>query len=158
VAELNDILLLQKETIASLPSPEILRENTAEMLSECLAPPHYTVGAWYNGVFVGFSVLYYPHDDAENLSLSLEGVDLTGLKTANNKLCIVREGYRGNALQYHLGKMLEQHAKNSGTNLLCATVSPKNQYSINNMLRLGFRYNRTLMKYGFERNLYYKFI
>lgn len=155
---LKEVLCLQNETLPDLPSADILRENTPEMLEECLNPPHHTVGAWYKGELAAFSVLYYPNNEKENLSLSLKGIDVSGLITANNKLCIVRKKFRGNSLQYNLGLVLERHAASNGTNLLCATVSPKNPYSINNILRLGFVYNNTLLKYGFERNLYYKFI
>jgi hypothetical protein len=156
--QLDDILIMQKEAIDSLPFHDILRENTLDMLIECLTPPQYTIGAWYDNKLVGFSVLYYPHDKDEDLSIHLNKVKSTGLKTANNKLCIVREGFRGNSLQYNLGLLLEQQAQKNGIDLLCATVSPKNKYSINNILRLGFSYDTTLIKYGFQRNLYYKFI
>lgn len=156
--DLDEIVKIQTEALAGLPSADILRENTIEMLKECLAPPHYTVGAWYGDVLAGFSVLYYPQDDKENLAINLQGVDIDGLKNANNKLCIVRQEFRGNALQYELGLIVERHAVETGIKVLCATVSPKNRYSMNNMSRLGYKYNRTLEKYGFERNLYYKFI
>jgi len=155
---LDDIIRIQSETLSELPSSDILRENTPEMLEECLNPPHFTIGAWYEGKLAAINILFYPHDDKENLSLSLEGLDISGLVTANNKLCIVRKEYRGNGLQYNLGLIIERHAISKGTNLICATVSPYNQYSINNILRLGYVYNKTLIKYGFERNLYYKFI
>jgi hypothetical protein len=155
---LDEIVRLQDEVLAGLPSPEFLRANTVEMLEECLRPPHYTVGAWYGEILAGVSVLYYPYTDKENLSLSLVTVDASGLKTANNKLCMVRKEYRGNSLQYRLGLLLERHAVETGVQLLCTTVSPKNEYSINNILRLGFKYDRTLIKYGYERNLYYKFL
>lgn len=155
---LQDILCIQNETLPDLPSADILRENSPDMLEECLNPPNFTVGAWYGGKLAAFSILYYPHDDEENLSLYLKGIDISGLNTANSKLCIVRKEFRGNSLQYNLGLVLERHAVERGTKLLCATVSPKNPYSMNNMLRLGFVYNRTFTKYGFKRNLYYKFI
>lgn len=157
-SDLNEILVIQNETLVDLSSVDILRENTLQMLEECLCPPHLTLGAWYKGELAAFSVLYYPHDDKENLSIHLKSMDVSGLKTANNKLCIVRKDFRGNSLQYHLGLILECHAVRTGTKLLCATVSPKNSYSINNILRLGYVYNRMLNKYEFERNLYYKFI
>lgn len=156
--DLEDILRIQYEALSDLPSPDILRENTPGMLEECLNYPHFTIGAWYEEKLVAFSVLYYPHDDNENLSILLKDVDVSGLESANNKLCIVSKEFRGNSLQYHLGLIIEQHAISKGTNLLCATVSPHNPYSINNIVRLGYIYNRTLIKYGFERNLYYKLI
>lgn len=155
---LDEIIRIQSETLANLPSSDILRENTPEMLEECLCPPHFTIGAWYEGKLAAFSILYYPHDDRENLAISLKGLDISGLSTANSKLCIVREEFRGNGLQYNLGLIIERHAVSRGTKLICATASPYNQYSINNILRLGYAYNRTLTKYGYKRNLYYKFI
>ena len=155
---LDAILEIQNEALAELPSVDVLRENTLQMLEECLKPPHFTIGAWYEGILAAFSVLYYPHDDKENLALHLKSIDVAGLKTANNKLCIVRKDFRGNSLQYHLGLILEHYAKDTGIELICATVSPKNQFSENSILRLGFTYDSTLNKYGFERNLYYKYI
>lgn len=155
----SDIIRIQDEAFDALSSPDLLRRNTDEMLMDCLNPPHVTIGAWYNGELAGISILYYPGDDeSDNLSLYLKNVDTKGLKSANYKLCIVKPKYRGNSLQYELGKILEQMAVKSGVKLMCATVHPDNIYSINNVLKLGFIYNRTLTKYGLERNLYYKFI
>ncbi|MEG0393815.1 MAG: hypothetical protein RR568_04080 [Anaerorhabdus sp.] len=156
--DLNLILNLQNETLSNLTEKDLLRENSVDMLEECLCNPHFTIGAWYKGELAGFSVLYFPTKDEENLSLSLKDVDISQAKVANNKLCIVRSKYFGNSLQYHLGTLIEEYAKGKNINLLCATVSPKNKYSLNNMERLGYTCNRTLEKYGFERKLFYKVI
>ena len=155
----NEVLVIQSETFDELIETDILRHNSESMLRKCLFPPHVTLGAWYGGVLTAFSILYFPQDeDEENLSLYLEKVDVRGLKTANKKLCIVRKDFRGNSLQYELARRLEPYAIEAGVGLICTTVSPKNLFSINSILRLGFTYNRTLIKYGFERSLYYKFI
>lgn len=155
----SDIIQIQDEAFETLSSPDLLRKNTAEMLLDCLNPPHVTLGAWYKGELAGISILYYPKkDESDNLSAFLENVDVKGLKSANNKLCIVRSQYRGNSLQYEMGKILEHMAAKSGVKIMCATAHPDNTYSVNNLLKLGFIYNRTLTKYGLERNLYYKFI
>lgn len=154
----NDIIQLQNEAFSTLLS-DILRRNTNEMLRDCLKAPHITLGAWYNGELAAFSILYYPKDnESDNLSLYLENVNINGVKSANNKLCIVNSKYRGNSLQYELGKLIEDIAIKSNIKLMCVTAHPENLHSINNLLKLGFIYNRTLIKYGFQRNLYYKFI
>jgi hypothetical protein len=159
---LDRILAIQTEIFSELPDTDILRKNTVPMLRGCLSPPHVTLGAWYGGELAAFSVLYFPGDDGdgdgENLAAYLENVDTAGLNTVNNKLCIVRKPFRGNSLQYELGRRLEQYAVEAGCGLICATASPKNSYSIHNMQQMGYIYNRTLSKYGLERNLYYKFI
>lgn len=157
-SHMEEILDIQREAFADLPSTNILRENTPQMIEECLKPPHLTVGAWYDGVLVAFTILYYPHDESEDLAHLLNSVDISGLKTANYKLCIVRKNFRGNSLQYRLWSILERYAIDAGVKLFCVTASPENRHSIDNIVSLGFIYNKTLNKYGFERNLYYKII
>ena len=157
-SDIDDILELQEETLQALDNPELLRRNTPEMLLSCLNSPNVTLGAWYKGELAAISVLYYVDSEAEDLTKELVGVEFTGLKSANYKLCIVKNDFRGNSLQYRMGKMLVERAKADGVEILCATASPKNPYSIKNIERMGFVYNKTLQKYGFERNLYYNII
>lgn len=152
--DLKRILDIQEQTFKQLGESDILRRNTPEMLQECLKSPNVTLGAWYNDDLAAFSVLYFP-DDEENLAKLLDNVDVTNLKYANYKLCIVKSEYRGNSLQYSLGTELIKAAKELNVQILCCTASPHNPYSIRNIEKLGFKYNKTLQKYGFERNLYY---
>lgn len=100
----------------------------------------------YNNELAAFSMLYYLGPDEENLMVNLTGIDCTGLKDANYKLCIVKHDYRGNSLQYRLCLELIERAKKSGVDILCVTASPDNPYSIKNIEKLGFIYNRTFEK------------
>lgn len=158
----NDLPLLlqmQEEAIADLRDPSLLRRNSSSMLLSCLRRPHYVLGAWTReGLLAAFSVLYFPADPAEDLSLSLEGIGLGGRRAANNKLCIVRRPFRGQGLQLSLGWSLEQEAYQRGVRMLCATASPKNVASCSGLLRQGYVLNRQLRKYegGLLRNLYVK--
>lgn len=155
--DLEDILNIQQEAFELLNNSTILRKNSPETLLECLTKPNITLGAWYNGELAGFAVMIFPEPE-ENLADDLINIPCKNLKFANYKLCIVKEKFRGNSLQYELGKRLIEIAQNSGVQILCCTVSPENPYSIRNVEKLGFSYNRTLPKYGFIRNLYYKMI
>lgn len=157
-SDIDDIMAVQEDAFSHLENPELLRRNSREMLLECLSNQHYTVGAYYKGELAAFSVLYYPYTADENLAVNLEGVDYTGMRHANYKLCIVKHDYIGNSLQCHLANKLLDHALADGVNIICATASPDNTYSIRNIGKLGFKYNRTLEKYGYSRNLYYKFL
>lgn len=108
---------------------------------------------------MALAVLYLPQPcDEEDLATKLLGVETEEIKSANYKICMVLPNYRGHGLQRLLGERLEKIAFHQGVTLLCSTVSPHNGASITSLLRLGYRYNRTLTKYGFERNLYYKSI
>ncbi len=72
---------------------------------------------------------------------------------------MVRAGYRGLGLQRRLIREVEKVAVERGFNLLCTTVAPNNEFSINNFLREGYVYAKTEMKYGgLVRNLYYKIL
>jgi len=162
ISDLEEILNIQDEALSEL-SPCVLRENTHEMLSECLEPPHIALGVWHNSELVAFSILYFiENGDSEDLAHLLNDVNAQGLKAANYKLCIVKKEYRGNSLQYKMGEILQSLAIEKGVQIVCATVSPNNYLSIKNVEKLGFIYNRTLMltKYGdgAERNLYYKLL
>ena len=59
---------------------------------------------------------------------------------------------------YELGKRLLQYAREANADIICATASPDNAYSIANIERLGFVLNKSLEKYGFSRNLYYQLL
>ena len=155
---IDEILHLQDRVIASLPDKSLLRKNTVEMFCECVKSPNYSVGVWHEDTLVGIAILYYPADESEDLShLLVSAVDTT-VKSANYKLCMVDKNYRGNGLQVFLGEMLESRAKETGVKMLCATVSPDNEYSRNNMLKLGFSIDSRHEKYGSIRDVFYKII
>lgn len=156
IHDLKKILDIQNEAFSLLEDHTLLRKNTPEMLSECLELPNITIGAWYNGELAAFSVLYFPTADSETLALSLSEPKNRALKSANYKLCIVKSKFRGNSLQYELGKRLLEYAADADIQIVCVTASPLNTHSVRNIERLGYVYDRTLKKYGFERNLYYK--
>lgn len=152
---LPELLAIQDEAFEHLESPELLRKNTPEMLLECLRPPHVTLGAFYRGRLAAFSILYFPQSAEERLSDSLS-FDCGDKKTVNYKLCIVRKDFWGNSLQYELASRLVERARDAGMDIICATASPHNKHSERNILRLGFKCDKTLEKYGLSRNLYYK--
>lgn len=161
--DLGEVLELEAAVIASLERPDQLRRNTPEMWQACLSAPHTAVGARVGERLVALAVLYLPEaGSAEDLSCSLQGLDgilSPGVhKAANYKICIVHPHFRGHALQQLLGRHLEEAALRQGVQMLCSTVSPHNPASIRSLQRLGYRYNRTLAKYGFTRALYYKLL
>lgn len=152
----DELMNIQDETFKGLPDSNLLRRNTREMIESCLKEPNITIGAFCNDVLAGFGMLYFPNEKSEELAYLIESMDTANLESANFKLCIVREKYRGNSLQYELGMRIKDEAVKHGCQIICATVSPKNIYSRNNMLRLGYEYDRTLEKYGLERDLFFK--
>lgn len=155
---IHEILELQDSVINSLPNPALLRKNTEQMFLDCTVSPNISIGVRYNGKLVGIGILYVPTSLEEDLSHLLINVDTSNKKSANYKLCMVDKDYRGNHLQYTLGELLEKKAKEQGIDIICATISPDNAYSRNNMIKLGYTFNTTLPKYGSIRDIFYKII
>ena len=184
IADLDAVVELNETVYAALPDKSVLRHNSVEMIASCLEEPNFTLGFWDGDLLVAIGMLYVPqcieedhaHDVVEFLGdltmglrdcgttrlpyferIGLEGLKELGIKTANQKLFLVREAYRGQGLQQKLIREIEKIAIARGYNLLCTTCAPNNDFSINNFLKEGYVYAKTEEKYGgLVRNLYYK--
>lgn len=156
-SDLQAIIELNETIFAALPDKSILRHNSPEMLASCLEEPNVTLGIWDGNLLIAIGMLYVPQclEEDHFHDLGLQG----DFKSANQKLFLVREGYRGLGLQRQLIREVEKIAVERGYNLLCTTVAPNNAFSINNFLKEGYIYAKTEEKYGgLLRNLYYKLI
>ena len=154
-ADLQVIIDLNEAIYAALPDKSVLRHNSPEMIASCLEEPNVTLGVWDGDLLVAIGMLYVPQCIEEDHfhDLGLQG----DYKSANQKLFLVRDRYRGMGLQRILIREVEKTAIARGYNLLCTTVAPNNDFSINNFLKEGYVYAKTEMKYGgLVRNLYYK--
>lgn len=156
-ADLQAVIDLNETIYTALPDKSILRHNSPEMIASCLEEPNVTLGIWDGNLLVAIGMLYVPQCIEED---HFHDLDLQGnYKSANQKLFLVREGYRGQGLQRQLIREVEKIAVARGYNLLCTTVAPNNTFSINNFLKEGYIYAKTEEKYGgLLRNLYYKVV
>ena len=156
-ADLQVIIDLNEVIYAALPDKSVLRHNSPEMIASCLEEPNVTLGVWDGDLLVAIGMLYVPQCIEED---HFHDLDLQGdydYKSANQKLFLVRDRYRGLGLQRRLIREVEKTAIARGYNLLCTTVAPNNDFSINNFLKEGYVYAKTEIKYGgLVRNLYYK--
>lgn len=159
--DLEAMVAMETEAIAHLERSDLLRHNGREMLSRCLQPPHWTIGAYDElGEMAAFAVLFVPEaGTGEDLSRYLEKAE-SGLRSANYKLCIVRPQYRGQHLMQALGERIIEEAKHRGIERLCSTVSPYNPASFLTLQALGFEKNTSFQHYNGNllRDLYYKTI
>ena len=155
LSDFQSVVDLNETIYAALPDQSVLRHNSPKMIASCLEEPNVTLGIWDGALLVAIGMLYVPQCIEEDHfhDLELEG----NYKSANQKLFLVREGYRGLGLQRQLIREVEKIAMSRGYNLLCTTVAPNNTFSINNFLAEGYVYAKTEQKYGgLVRNLYYK--
>ena len=155
LSDLQAVIDLNEAIYSALPDKSILRHNSPEMIASCMEEPNFTLGIWEGDTLIAIGMLYVPQCIEEDHfhDLGLEGE----YKSANQKLFLVRDGYRGLGLQRKLIREVEKIAMARGYNLLCTTVAPNNDFSINNFLKEGYVYAKTEEKYGgLIRNLYYK--
>lgn len=155
MGNLDAVVELNETIYAALSDKSVLRHNSIEMIASCLVKPNLTLGFWDGDLLVAIGVLYVPQCLEED---HFHDLDLSGdYRSANQKLFLVREGYRGQGLQRKLIREIEKVAIARGFNLLCTTCAPNNEFSINNFLKEGYVYAKTEEKYGgLVRNLYYK--
>lgn len=147
--DLDEIMQIQEEAFSVMENSATLRRNTKETFAVCFDEPSIAYGVMYNGQMIAFGMLYCAGKDQENLAYSLDNTDDYDLsKVANVKVIIVRPDYRGNGLQRYLISLLEKHAIDNGYKTLLCTVSPENQYSMNNFVQSGYEAVKTLNKYG----------
>lgn len=154
-SDFEAVIELNETVYAALPDKSVLRHNSPEMIASCLQEPNVTLGLWEDNTLIAIGMLYVPQclEEDHFHDLGLQGE----FRSANQKLFLVREGYRGLGLQRKLIREVEKIAVARGYNLLCTTVAPNNEYSINNFLKEGYVYAKTEEKYGgLKRNLYYK--
>lgn len=78
--------------------------------------------------------------------LDVKGEDL--LKVGQVESTVVKSDYRGNGLQKILCEKIENIAKEDNIELLTATASPYNKYSVSTFENLGYEIKKDKMKYG----------
>lgn len=143
------ILQLQEQIFHDLgQNTSILRRNTQDMFENCVEEPNLSLGMFDADQLIGIAIMVDAAGSEEDLSLHLEREYVFPLKSINLKLIMVRKEYYGIGFQRTMMNILEKEAYKRGYNLICATVSPHNLYSKNNLLRYGFIVDHTEEKYG----------
>ena len=70
------------------------------------------------------------------------------LKVAQIESTIVKSEYRGNKLQRLICEELEKIARKDDIEILSATASPYNEFSVNTFMNLGYEIKKDKLKYG----------
>lgn len=143
---------LQNEVRAAMPHPEQFVPDTLENIARYLKED-LCIGGWDGGRLGAYFILRYCGQDAHNYAafMGIPREEWDGWANADS--AIVHPDYRGNGLQR---KLLEAALAllRPGIVGIGATVSPENQYSLNNALASGFEIVcRREMYGGYDRYL-----
>ena len=150
--EAETVYRLQNEVRAMMPNPELFMPDTLENIQSYLEHD-LCLGAWDGERLGAYFILRYCGQDAHNYAAFMDIPREEWDGWANADSAIVHPDYRGNGLQR---KLLEAALAllRPGIVGIGATVSPENQYSLNNALASGFEIVcRREMYGGYDRYL-----
>ena len=148
ISYIDEIVQLEQDIFDGLDVKELYATSTKEEFREILEGKGKIVGAINSKnklVAMGVYVDYGYNEHNYGYDLDLHGDNL--LAVGQIESTIVRNEYRGNNLQYKICTILEGFAKEEGKTMIAATVSPKNPYSLNTFLKLGYTIEKEKIKY-----------
>ncbi len=145
---LQDLVKLQKIMLLNLPDPELYQPASIDILKERLCKEHSVIGAVTDEGLIAFGIIHIPGDNEDNLGIDIGMSKADQDRVAHIQYIIVHPDYRGNSLQEKLAKYLLEVIKETGYTHVLGTISPKNYYSLCNMLKLGFVIMEIKPKYG----------
>lgn len=138
-ADLADLLELQSVTLAMLQGSAVLRENSADMFTRCLADSAHRVVGWRaNGLLVSAAILYDGGTSEENIRNYTTSDPEKLAASINLKLVMTRKGFARANLSRSLIADLEQSAIERGKSQILATIHPENAASRAMFESLGY--------------------
>ena len=156
-AEAPAVFAQQTEGRAAVPHPEQFVPDTLENIT-CYLRTGICIGAWQQGRLGAYLILRLCGQSDENYAAFLGVPQAQWQHWANADSAVVHPDWRGNGLQR---KLLEAALPllRPGIVGIGATVSPENQYSLNNALASGFTIAaRREMYGGYDRYLLKKMV
>lgn len=144
---LKPILALQ-ELITSMLPKDIFVPDSDETLARSFLNDDLLLGVFVDDSLIAYRYISFPGESENNLGIDA-GVKKKHLdKVATFETSIVHPQYRGNKLQAIMMKKGLEIVKERGARYAVSTVSPKNPYSLKNLIDSGFRVVATKIKYG----------
>lgn len=148
IKDLSDLIDLQSRVLASPEISQLLRNNSDEMLEECLSK-HITVGARFNDQLIAAAILYDGKLGEENIGkyISDDAQYLDGI--INLKLVLTIQEYRRQGIGRSLIELLELEAVRLGKSEILCTVRGNNHPSQRLFKLLGYgRISSASTSYG----------
>ncbi len=151
-ADAPQVYALQNEVRAAMPHPEQFVPDTLKNITAYLQKD-LCIGAWQGSRLGGYLIVRFCCESEHNYAAFMDVPRAEWCHWANADSAIVHADFRGNGLQR---RMLEAALPLFPENIthIGATISPENQYSLNNALASGFVIvSRREMYGGYDRYL-----
>ena len=146
---LNKIIELQDIIFDSLENKSFFAKTEKFEFEDIINKSGEVVGVVSeNNELIAFGAMVKPELQDFNLGYDLNFDNNKLLRTAHIESTVVHPDYRGNRLQKLLVQNLEQTAREKECDIFCATVAPKNEFSLNTLLKLEYKIVLEKEKYG----------
>lgn len=146
---LNKIIELQDIIFDSLENKSFFAKTEKFEFEDIINKSGEVVGVVSeNNELIAFGAMVKPELQGFNLGYDLNFDNKKLLRTAHIESTVVHPDYRGNGLQKLLVQNLEQTARKKECDIFCATVAPKNKFSLNTLLKLEYKIVLEKEKYG----------
>lgn len=156
-SHLPSIMALQEIVIKNLRDPVIFEPASIEFIQHCLKTDGKMIGVIIKNQLIAHCAIYFPRHNNNNLGLDLSFPENILDKVAQLEVVAVHPDYRGNLLGLTMSNQALKIMKTFQFHHACVTVSPKNFYNLNVVLKLGFLIKKLALKYdGKLRYILYK--
>lgn len=149
LSDIDQIMTLQEEILEGLEDKQIYSPTDRDEFEDYINNDGVLLGYVSTdneliamGVYVekGYDQQNYAYD------IDLEGESI--LKVGQIESTVVSQAFRGNRLQQILCEILEEISRANGMEIICATASPYNDFSVNTFKKLGYEVRKDKLKYG----------
>lgn len=154
--EIESMLCLIRSVHEQLPQKEwfVIDDdaNTAELLKTGKSRGYVAAEA-ETGELAGLFIVNFPGTAEHNLGYDVFSPDSGFSEEVLSQIvhmdtAVVAPAYRGHGLQRKMIEFAENDLKTTGYHILMCTVHPRNRFSLDNALALGYRIMVTKEKYG----------
>jgi ribosomal protein S18 acetylase RimI-like enzyme len=156
-ADVTELFEVMNKVSAALPDKRYFYAEDRAFIKRHIEERGFVLQAAVQEKIVGFLLVRIPEYEEDNLGKNVALSHETLRRVAHMEIVVVTPQYRGLGIQKRVLKEAEKILVEKGYEYLMATVSPLNQYSLNNFLSLGYKIVKTEKKYGgYDRHILMK--
>ena len=150
IDDIPKIMQLMSEVKTNMPQKEWFVDDNEEYLQHLLNGHGFILLAKEELTknLAAFFMIKFPGISEDNLGFHLGFSEEKLVQCVHMDSCVIHPYFRGNHLQSRLATLAEQKIQPMPYHYLLATVHPDNCYSLNSMLRCGYRVVKKTYLYG----------
>lgn len=147
-SKLDDVMKLQDLIYSNLRDKDIFATDTKEDYLKDMKQGGFVLGVYVDNELISYRYVSFPGLTEKNLGLDLGMPPEVLLHSANLETTVVHPDFRGNKLQKMTLDFAVELIKEKGYYHVFSTVSPKNVFSLANVMSAELKVKGLKKKYG----------